>query len=412
MENKKLEDIDTAWDSLFSNRPGLHQDFVDLTIGAPGPELLCKLPPIFLEASQHRMKNDRGNLFQYGPETGITVFRKELAQFLSRRYGDRPVTSEELVTTCGATSGLQLSATVLLNKNGVVFVEDPTYFISSSILAKDLGLKVVPVPMAKDGIDIEELKKAVLKAKAGAVCDQDRFWAMVYTIPSYHNPTTTTMSPEKGRMLIELATQENMLVVCDDVYNLLSYSPFPFSRLRALQHEHENCVISNGTFSKILAPGVRLGWIEAPPAIVSRLAASGFLQSGGSMNNLTSGIATSLLSLGLLDVQLDYCKQVYGARMSTALRELEGLPEGWHVESPGGGYFLWITAPQDLSAFCDQLEKNGVRVLPGSRASSSCPPSSNLCASCRLSIAFFTKEKIALACKTIVNVACEVAPLT
>jgi len=386
MENmkSKLDDVDTAWDSLFSNRPG-SQDFVDLTIGAPGPELLSFLPPIFLEASQHRMENDRGNLFQYGPETGITVFRRELAQFLSRRYGDRPVTSEELVTTCGATSGLQLLATVLLDKNGIIFVEDPTYFISSSILAKDLGLKVVPVPMAKDGIDIEELKKSVLKEKAGIAFDQDRFWAMVYTIPTYHNPTTTTMSREKGRRLIQLATQENMLVVCDDVYNLLSYSPFPFSRLRALQQEDENCVISNGTFSKILAPGVRLGWIEAPPAIVSRLAASGFLQSGGSMNNLTSGIATSLLSLGLLDAQLDHCKQVYGARMSTALKELEELPEGWAVESPGGGYFLWITAPQDLTAFCHQLEKNGVGVLPGSRASSSSPPPSNLYANCRLS---------------------------
>ena len=71
--------------------------------------------------------------------------------------------SEELVTTCGATSGLQLVSTVLLEKNGIVFVEDPTYFISSSILAKDLGLKVVPVPMVRDGIDIAALEKAVLK---------------------------------------------------------------------------------------------------------------------------------------------------------------------------------------------------------------------------------------------------------
>ena len=85
-----------------------------------------------------------------------------------------------------------------------------------------------------------------------------------------------------------------------------------------------------------------------------------------------------------------------------------------HVESPGGGYFLWITAPQDLSTFCHQLEKNGVGVLPGWRASSSTPQSSNLFASCRLSIAFFTEEKIALACKTIVQLAKggEVAPLT
>ena len=320
--------------------------------------------------------------------------------------------SEELVTTCGATSGLQLVSTVLLEKNGIVFVEDPTYFISSSILAKDLGLKVVPVPMARDGIDIAALEKAVLKEKEEVLCDGGRFWAMVYTIPNYHNPTGLTMSHEKGRALIELATKNNMLVVCDDVYNLLSYSPHPFSRLRALQQDPENCVISNGTFSKILAPGVRLGWIEASPTIVSRLAASGFLQSGGSMNNLTSGIATSLLSLGLLEAQLDHCKQVYGARMSTALSELEGLPEGWCVEPPGGGYFLWITAPQDLSAFCAQLEKNGVVVLPGSRASSSYPQPSYLFSSFRISIAFFTEEKIALACKTIVRLACEVPPPT
>ena len=79
MENTKLTEVDTAWDSLFSNRPGL-QDFVDLTIGAPGPELLCKLPLIFLEASKHRMGVDLGNLFQYGPETGIKAFREELAK--------------------------------------------------------------------------------------------------------------------------------------------------------------------------------------------------------------------------------------------------------------------------------------------------------------------------------------------
>ena len=397
--------VDTAWDSLFSNRP-LTPDFVDLTIGAPGPELLCNLPPIFLRATKHRMENDQGNLFQYGPETGISAFKQELANFLSRRYGDRPVIREELLTTCGATSGIQLAATVLLDRKGVVFVEDPTYFISLSILCKDLGLKVVPVPMTEEGIDVSELEKAVLKEREGIVSQSDRYWAMVYTIPNFHNPTGVTMSPVRGKKLIELATKQDMLVVCDDVYNLLSYSPVPFSRLRALQQDHDHCVISNGTFSKILAPGVRLGWMEASPHIVAKLANSGFLQSGGSMNNLTSGIATSLISLGLLDKQLDHCKEVYGARMAAALKELTLLPAGWSVESPGGGYFLWIKAERDLAAFCRKIEENGVAVLPGPRASSSQSPQS--CNNAiRISIAYFTEEKIALACKTIVKLACD-----
>ena len=157
----------------------------------------------------------------------------------------------DLVTTCGATSGLQLAATVLLARTGVVFVEDPTYFISLSIISGDLGLRVVAIPMDEEGIDVVELEEAVRREREvmGAV-EEGRFWAMVYTIPNYHNPTGFTMTKERGKQLIDVASRHAMLVLCDDVYNLLSYSPPPYSRLRALE-DGQACVISNGSLSKV-----------------------------------------------------------------------------------------------------------------------------------------------------------------
>jgi len=395
-----VEEVDTAWDSLFSERDPSSPDLADLTIGAPGPEVLAPLPQVFLEAATHRLATDTGGLFQYGPEVGIRAFRTELARFLTRRYGDRAVAPESLVTTCGATSGLQLAATVLLARNGVVFVEDPTYFIALSIISGDLGLKVVAIPMDEQGIDVVELEEAVRREREvmGEV-GEGRFWAMVYTIPNYHNPTGLTMTRERGKQLIDVASRHDMLVLCDDVYNLLSYSPPPYSRLRALE-DGQACVLSNGSLSKVVAPGLRLGWLEGPPHLTSRLAASGYLLSGGSMNNLTSGIVTSLLSLGLLDTRLDECRQLYKARMAAATSLLEGLPEGWSVRDPGGGYFLWVTGPTDLTTFCSRLRQEGVGVLVGARASSTSPPSCS--SSFRLSIAYYTEERISEAVRTIV----------
>ena len=292
-------------------------------------------------------------------------------------------------------------------------MEDPTYFIALGLLQGDLGLKVVPIPMDKEGIDVRQLQLAVEREKLEV--EEGRSWAMVYTIPNYHNPTGITMSRERARALLQLATQHDLLVFCDDVYNLLSYqekAADSFSRLRAVEEAEQSCVISNGSLSKVLAPGVRLGWIEASPAIISRLSQSGVLQSGGSLNNLTSGLVTSLLSLGLLDTWLLHCRDQYRERMAAALAQLQHLPQGWQVGEPGGGYFLWVTGPKDLTAFCSHLKAEaGVAVLAGPRASSShyvSPVTSGPRAQAhafRLSVAFYTVERIEAACREIVRLA-------
>ena len=143
---------DSKPDSLFSCRPG--DSSIHLTVGAPGDEILKLLPQLFQEATNHSLSQTQAGLFQYGPELGTRQFRSELSKFLAQRYGD-PVAAEHLVLTCGATNGLHLVTSCLVRQGGVVFVENPTYFIALNILHGDMGLDVCPVDIKEDGIDVD-----------------------------------------------------------------------------------------------------------------------------------------------------------------------------------------------------------------------------------------------------------------
>ena len=411
-------ETETAWDSLFTGR--IDDSLVNLTIGAPGPSILSSLPSLFLSASSHRLTTNLGSLFQYGPEVGIRQYRVELAKFLTRRYADK-VVEDELVLTCGATNGLHLVISCLVKQGGTVFVEDPTYFIALSLLSGDMGLRVVPIRMGDEGMDMEHLAEMVAKeASRNVGCvgsESNRFWGLIYTIPTFHNPTGITFSRQTGSRLVQIARQSGLLVFCDDVYNLLPYQQLDFPRLKSLDTSDQGTVISNGTFSKILAPGVRLGWLEAPTHLVKRLTQCGVLQSGGSQNNYVSGIVTSLLELGLVDQHLDNCIKTYTERMNSAMEVLEaGLPQGWTVRHPHGGYFMWVVGDRgDLNNFCKWLEKEkGVVVLLGSKASPFTymgeEVGGNMGHCFRLSIAFYDVDKIVEGCKVLCDAVKEFFP--
>ena len=293
---------------LFSSRDPAT---LDLTIGAPGPEILTKLPAMFQTGTAARMDQEAGpgNLFQYGPEQGLVSYRTSLAKFLESEYKD-PVDPDTLVLTTGATNGLFVTCSLLVDRQAVIFVENPTYFIALEILAKDLGFKVVSIPMTSEGIDWKTLEVKVAEEKSAFKGDPDRFWAMLYIIPNYHNPTGISYTTATCTQILRICRENNLLAFCDDVYNLLKYNhqTSQYSRLKALDTTGDGIVISNGTFSKILAPGVRLGWLEVPRRLVASYTGSGLLLSGGSQNNYTSGIVAALLQTGTIQAQLPICK--------------------------------------------------------------------------------------------------------
>eukprot|EP00058_Branchiostoma_floridae_P008250 XP_002593738.1 hypothetical protein BRAFLDRAFT_124477 [Branchiostoma floridae] len=295
---------------------------INLQIGAPAYAILQQCASIMRVATEHRMAREEkeGFLFQYGSRNGDVAYRKELASFLTRRHYRYPVDSSSLVVTAGATQGLYMLASLLFSRGDVVFVEDPTYFIGFQILKTDLGLKTIS---------------------------------------------------GRCRQLVQVARKHDILVVCDDVYNTLCYERdtqgnfvTPPPALISFDQEtdpgfHGN-VASNGSFSKILSPGLRLGWIQAPKQIRSLIMNSSYCDSGGSFNNYTSGIIASALQLGLVEQHLGKIQDIYADNMNAVHKIItEEWPTGVSCHLPKGGFFIWVEFPQGFS--CAELKNTCIR---------------------------------------------------
>ncbi|PNF38871.1 hypothetical protein B7P43_G09905 [Cryptotermes secundus] len=260
-----------------------------------------------------KKEEEHAYLFQYGITSGLWEFREELAKFLSAKYGDK-VHRQNLILTCGATHGLQMILTTIVQPNGVIFVEEASYMIALDALKQFSGMKMVTVPIDSEGVDIAAMENIVREEKSKGswnVTEEKPFWAVFYTIPIFHNPTGITLPKKRCEALVRAARSLDFLVVCDDVYVLLHYgnAVHPPKRLFAYDATLEGYagghVISNCSFSKIMAPGVRVGWLEAPARLINTFRASGYLRSGGGVNQYMAGLITSLLELGLEERLLD-----------------------------------------------------------------------------------------------------------
>ncbi|XP_065082668.1 2-aminoadipate transaminase [Ochlerotatus camptorhynchus] len=368
------------------------QQLANLSAGAPGPDLLSECSEIFRIATEHRMKFELENnsyLFQYGPTIGTTEFRQTLAEFLSKGY-QSDVNKSDLVQTSGATHGLHLILSTLIDLAGVIFVDEVTYMIALETFRQFDTMKIVTVPLREDGPDIGVLSTLINQHKF-KLSGNKIFWGVYYTIPTFHNPTGILFSDEINKQLIRLARSSEILIACDDVYNLLYYSSdeanstgkqhlTPPKRLFAYDIDDiesdgwKGNVISNGSFSKILSPGIRLGWMECPPRCMEVLRNSGVLKSGGAANNYTGGIVTSMIQLGLAQQQLRLYADKYADRLRAACMALNTkLPKKCSFIAPNGGYFLWIRFPEgvdcnDFNQYC--MQNFGVLAIAGSRFSS------------------------------------------
>lgn len=212
-------------------------------------------------------KKNNSFLFQYGPAAGLGDFRKALSGFLSANYKCL-VDEDSLILTAGATNGMHLILTVLLNPTSLIIVDEVTYMIALESFANFPGFKVVSVPLESDGPDLEAFRK-IIETNDMPDASGGRFNCMYYTIPNHHNPTGLTFSKQKCKDLVLMSRKYNFLITCDDVYNLLNYNDntakLPLYCLdNPKDVDYKGTILSNGSFSKILAPGVRVGWLQCP----------------------------------------------------------------------------------------------------------------------------------------------------
>ena len=347
--------------TLRTTQLDLESDVIDLGIGQPGFDLL----PVELmrRAANARLSEGDAALLNYGYEQGDGYFRRALAQFLEERYGV-PVTAGELMTTAGASQALDMICTYFTQPGDTVFVEEPTYFLALRIL-EDHRLNVVGLPTDEHGLDTEALEAGL----------RSRRPAFVYTVPTFQNPAGFTLSPERRKRLLALSREYDFYVVADEVYHLLHYGEPPPPPLAGLPDSER--VISVGSFSKILAPGLRLGWLQAAPPVLARLTGSGLLDSGGGLNPFTSNLVRVVLEEGWQAAHLDRLRAAYAKRLRTMEATLkERLGDSAHFRTPEGGFYFWLALegnrPEtaDTTRLLETAQAHKVSFKPGIHFSS------------------------------------------
>jgi len=309
-------------------------DVIDLGLGNP-PLSLLPLDMI-REAAQNTLSQKDNSLLQYGTEQGDGYLRVVLANFLSDGYGF-PVNPQSLFITTGISNGLDLLCSLFTQAGDTIFVEEPSYFLALKIFA-DHHLNVISIETDENGLIPASLEEKL----AGS---RPRF---LYLIPTFQNPTGHTLLQERRKQIVQLAQEHDFIIATDEVYHLLSYTQQP-PKSFAAYIDVEN-VISLGSFSKILAPGLRLGWIQAHPSKINRLAASGLLDSGGGLNPFTSHIVRGVIESGGLEKNIGRLKHIYRDQvraMDEALRL--HLPDVAY-SIPHGGYFFWLNLSKDIDA--------------------------------------------------------------
>lgn len=357
--------------------PSFHA--INFGIGQPGFDLL-PLDMLHRSAQARFAEGDTG-LLNYGYEQGDERFRQALALFLTAEYATA-VPPEHLMVTAGASQALSLICTLFTKPGDTVFVEEPSYFLALRILREDFRLNAVPIPTDENGLRIDSLQEALARQRP----------VFVYTIPAFQNPTGHTLSTERRERLVALAQTHDFLIVADEVYQMLHYGAPPPPPLAA--HTESGRVLSIGSFSKILAPGLRLGWIQAAPELVQRFVTCGLVDSGGGLNHFTSNLVLPALERGWQADYLVGLREIYRRRiavMEAALHQHVAALARW--QKPAGGYFFWLEMDEgiDTAALLPAAQAADVGFLAGARCSSVGGLGNYL----RLSFAHFGEAKIA-----------------
>lgn len=338
----------------FVERPGI----IDLGWGHPDPDLV---PVDALRTAAARALDQYGpDALAYGSPAGpgplIEVIRKRLAETDARA----PASNEVLITG-GTSQALDQVATLLTDPGDVVLVESPTYHLAISIF-RDHPLQLVPVPSDTDGLQVDALAKTLHGIRQAG--DRPR---LLYTVPTHNNPTGLSLAPDRRADLVALAASEGIVIVEDDAYRELSYDGPPPASLWSLS-EQPATVVRLGTFAKSIAPGLRVGFMTAEAATISRFANGGLLDSGGGANHFAGLVVAEYIDAGDYARRVQLLKDAYRERRDRMLKAMTvAMPPDMAWTQPSGGYFVWVTLPPglDASRLLPVAEATGTSFLPG-----------------------------------------------
>ncbi len=328
-------------------------EIISLAGGNPASELF---PGVELAeiANDILTKNPAGAL-QYGTTDGLPAMR-ECAKKRAEKVGAVKDDDQILIMT-GANQGIDLFAKALINKGDKIIVESPS-FIGSLNAFRTYECELVGVKVESDGMNVCELEEA-LKNNTNV--------KMIYTIPTFQNPTGTTMSLEKRKKVIELANKYDVLVLEDNPYGDLRFSGEDLPTLKSL--DTKGRVIYAGSFSKILSPGMRLGYIIGAPAILEKI------EILKQVNDVHTPVLNQMMCVEFMkkydiDEYIEKNRKLYGEKCKAMLDAIDKyFPKGKvNYTVPQGGIFMWCECPEldDISPLVDKALEKKVAIVPGS----------------------------------------------
>lgn len=356
--------VELPWRQLFRTGLGRSQDpllrdllalterndVIPLAVGLPAPKLLPLAP---LRDVLARLLVEVGpGMFLHSPTEGISPLREAIAGHQAARGFRR--SPEEILITSGCQQGLDLVTRVLVDPGDAVVVEEPTYFGALEVFRRAQA-RILPVPADDHGLRTDLLE----------VLLQQRRPKLIYTLPTFQNPSGAVLSLERRRHLLALAARFAIPVVEDDPYAELHYEGPTVPSLQAL--DSDGIVLSLHSFSKVLFPGLRVGWLTAPHPVLRQLTLA---RQGTDLHTNTPGqwVITRFLTEGLLDGHLRGLREAYRQRRDVALGALQATaPPGVSWTPPRGGFYIWCRLPDRVSQgrLLARASEAGVAFLPG-----------------------------------------------
>ncbi len=330
-------------------------DIISFAGGLPAPELF-PLREVG-EACRYVLREHGAQALQYGTTEGYLPLREWLATSM-HKYGVPAVPNNVLLTN-GSQQALDLIGKVFINRGDYVITSRPTYL--GAIQAWNAyGARYHTVNLDDDGMVVEEIEQAYQKVLA----DSGRPPKFIYVLPNFHNPAGTTLSLERRAQLAEVATRLNLPIVEDDPYGALRFEGEDLPPVCTFVPER---TIYLGTFSKTLAPGLRLGWIVCPEVLMQRFVMA---KQGADLHTGTFAqyIANDICQRGILKPHIQRIRRVYKERRDTMLDALaEFWPEGCTWTRPQGGLFLWAQVPEPINTLelFERAIEEKVAYVPG-----------------------------------------------
>jgi 2-aminoadipate transaminase len=338
------------------------------------------------ESSNAVLTNAPGAVLQYGATEGYGPLREGISAFMANKGATAK--PEELIVTTGSQQALDLIGKTMISPGDKVIVEAPT-FLATIQCFRLYGAHIIGAPIDADGVDVDQLEKLIEEHKP----------KLVYLIPTFGNPSGATLSLERRKRILEIAARTQTLVVEDDPYGELYFDTPPPPSLLALSDQvpgSREWLAHCGSFSKILSPGLRVGWLIAPPELLSKATMCKQF-SDAHTSNLTQATAAHYLTLNRLDGALSVVRKTYAERARVMAASLQReLGDAIAFNAPQGGMFFWahltgangkgVSAPEFAKRAIDKM----VAFVPGAPFFAHDPDLSTL----RLSFATVGLDKI------------------